>query len=465
MGVAVLVVALCALADAPRPLPLLHRPHAGEPLQGESGDIADLAQKKPDAVWYPLDLLRGKRIRAHVNIKGHDFALILDTGSYATMLTVDAAKEIGLLGHGDHVGLSHGIDVNGARMTSRITDLGDFDFGKVRVTGVPAEILEAKKFESSDGVIGFDVIANVDLLFAVDQGLLGVFRPSEGTLTARDNVLKLEIHHRGPHVAVHFDDGMEFAPFTLDTGAPTSCIQESLGKEYRLVLDKRFARPMGGWTRKRIKSSGATVIPHLRLGDERVDVGSVMMEHVGLANLIGLDVLLRQRTLMSPDRHELHLAPMPVRPPQRSAGPDGKPCDGGACVLASVEEQDGAPCAQLLVGPAWGGKHVTALVEVVDDDGNTRLGGGYFVFHADVPDGGGAACLDPEHVLPAYDIQKGARVSLLRFHVAPKEDFECSETIVPPDLRPYLPRLPEQETPPGALCMDFTGTPPTQPGE
>jgi hypothetical protein len=429
------LTSFAAHADGPPPMSLLKRPHVGEPLMSRAGDESELPARRPDGLWLPLEVLPGLRLATTIKIQGHDLKVWLDTGAQATTITKKAAHDLGL--DAPNV-VRNPIGVRGAAggsVDAYYVDVPDIEFGS-HMKGAHVVVVPEVE-ESVDGLLGFEILSQVDLMLAVDEGQLGVFPASKGFIGARDNIVMIQ-PAEAVLVPAHFaEHDIGRSVFILDTGAWHSLLDSGVGDGAGLKVDKRFPALIGG-VDGAAKSDGVYVIDHLYLGKERVDVGALRPYRTtgGNANpdlpqsLLGADVTMRQRTLLSTQRGQLRMAPMPIRPATRSHGPDGKPCVDAAgkerpCVEVAVGQKDGKPCVGFAIDKAWGGKHISALIDVLDKDGNNALAGGFFYVKADVPAEGFADCVDPQHVLPAYGIATGAPISLLRFRVVDKAPDEC----------------------------------------
>ncbi len=429
----------------PPPLSLSRRPRAGEPLFGAAGDIAELPLRHPQAVWLPLEIGAGLHLVTHVLIQGRDTRVLLDTGASTTAISARLAAALGL----DAPGVVHypakTHDAHGRLIDTYDVDVGIITLGKVRVHGVRATVVDGLQ---ADALVGYDVLREVDMVFAVDQGVLGIYPPGTGFLTARDNVVRIAVGP-GPMLLAPLDEsGRAAIPFLLDTGASHTLVDEKLGEALDLPVQGGLAADIASLDGTRRRSEGAFVIDHLLLGRERVDVGAVRAwKGRGAMNLLGNDVTLRQRVLLTSEHAELRLAPMPIRPATRGKGPDGKPCAEGPCVRTAVGVARGAPCVGLAVDKVWAGRRIEAVIEVLDDKDENALAGGLFVVRAVVPENGLAMCADAGGVLPAYGVRAGAPASLMRFVArassgsAPAGDaFSCR----------------------GDLCLLFTGAAPAR---
>ncbi len=425
----VLMAATGALAGAPppsslSPLPLARRPHAAEPRMDAGGDVVDLPRRKPGAAWLPIDLSQGLRLRFPVRIQGHELTAIIDTGAYITTISASASHALGL----DAASVSHrmvtSFDINHKKIEHYRVHLGTVELGDIHLEGLEADVVP--RLADCDILLGFEVLFSTDLLFALDEGLLGVFPAGKGTLTARDSVVRISVRDRAFAALPLDDSGRITAVMLIDTGAPHSTLDPVVADPAAVPLDHRFARAIAGFDGTGKASKGAYVLPHFRLGRERVDVGPVLADQA-YESILGNDVLMRHRTLLASHHAELRFAPMPIRPAFRTHGPDGAAC-AGKCVEAAVEQRGGVPCLRLRVGKAWGNKHVLALVDVLDDDGASAVSGGFFIYELAVPAAGTSTCGDPDGVLRTFGVKPGAPVSLLRFHVPSAAGRSCGQS-------------------------------------
>lgn len=418
------LVACCALSVAVVDVAHaggLARPRSGEPAGDARGDVATLPQKYPEATWLPLDLV-GLRLRTTLLLNGVPVPVILDTGAATTVVNPDVAHRIGL---DAPLVVRHPIqtvDANSDRVDGYLADIDAVVIGAVRVRGVRAAVLPMPG--ELTVLIGYDVLAHVDLFFAVDEGLIGIFAPGKGPPPPRSQSLRITTVEV-PMLFVPFDEsGREAENFILDTGSPVTLLDRAKGDAFGLPLDARFQSLVTGVSGKSRTTTGAYRVPSFRIGHERVDIGPVVALR-GEVSLLGNDVTLRHRTLLSSDNALLSLSPLPVRPGTRSTGPDGKPCAAGPCVAVAIGEQPaekGGPCLSIDIDAAWSGQTVAGLVDVLGASGDSAVGGGLFFFEARVPAAGMHVCVDTVSALRTWKVpptaaKQGTTTSLLRFHV------------------------------------------------
>jgi clan AA aspartic protease (TIGR02281 family) len=406
-AIAVAVAAFSVGVDAAG----LPRPRGGEPQSDEHGDLATLPLKYPEGTWLPLDLY-GLRLRTNVEINGHTTTILIDTGAEGTVLNRTIAHAAGLDGPLAVRYPTKGKDATGAIIDGYLAELDAIVLGPVRVRGVRALVLPTD--DESFALLGYDVLAHVDLFFAFDEGLVGIFGPGKGPVPPRAKEVRIGTR-TGPLVPVIFDDsGRESTGFMLDTGSPFTTLDDAFGDAVSLPLDARFRRVYTGISGRPLETKGAYAMPAFRLGKERVDIGPVYAVR-GHGSLLGNDVTLRHRTLLSSERATLALSPLPLRPAVRSAGPDGKPCAAGPCVKVGITTSP-APCLAVDIDGAWAGRVVEGLVDVVGAGGDSAIGGGFLFFEARVPAAGVHVCVDPQQVLTTFAVTSTSTPSLLRFH-------------------------------------------------
>ena len=163
-------------------------------------------------------------------------------------------------------------------------------------------------------------------------------------------------------------------------------------------------------------TKGAYRMDRFELGRERLDLGRVHAVR-GEVSLLGNDVTMRHRAMLSTERATLDLAALPIRPPTRTPGPDGAACASGPCARVAVDVTPAnAPCLRVDIDGVWRGRVIEGLVDVLDDDSASAVGGGLFFFHVRVPDEGVHVCLDVDGALSTWQVPAKSTTSLLRFH-------------------------------------------------
>ncbi len=397
------------------------RPRAGEPAMDKDGDTATLPTKYPEGTWLPLEMA-GLRLRTTVIINGAPVSLLVDTGAATTVLNTTAAHAAGL----DAPLVVHHPqktkDATGLVIEGYLANIAAVVLGPVRVKDVYAFLIPSTNDEI--GLLGYDVLANVDLYFAFDEGLVGVFAPGKGPMPPRAKNVKIATTSAAV-IPVPFDEsGRNTANFILDTGSPVTTLEDARGDGFGLPVDPRFQTRFTGVGERQVNIKGGYAVQHFTLGKERVDIGPVTALRADIS-LLGNDVTLRHRTLLSSERATLSLSPLPIRPATRTLGPDGKACTdqlgrGGPCAKVGVDVKDNATCLKVDIDGVWAGRVVEGVVDVINKDGDSALGGGFVAFEAKVPKEGIHACVDPDGAFAFWDVVPSTTTSLLRFHTREK---------------------------------------------
>ncbi|HEY1099738.1 MAG TPA: retropepsin-like aspartic protease [Myxococcota bacterium] len=387
------------------------RPRVAEPAVDHDGDVATLPTKHRDGVWLPIDMV-GLRLRTTVKLNGVDVPVILDTGAQVTVLSREVATLIGLDAPAvvrRPVKLS---DFNGRIVDAWSAEIDAVIVGPVRVRGVRAVVADVPPELVA---IGYDVLAHTDLYFAVDEGVVGVFAPGKGPSLPRAKRVQMATL-AAPLVPGPLDDsGRTTVPFTIDTGSPRTTIEDVKGDAVALPLDERFAGPLPG-AHSTSTSTGAYRVERFKLGRERVDLGRVYALRAA-QSVLGNDVTMRHRTVLSSERAQITFAPVPIRPDRRSHGPDGVACANGPCARVAIDtKDDGSPCLRLDIDAAWNGRTLEGLVDVLDADSGSAVGGGLFFFHVRVPAMGVHLCTDVDRALATWQVPASSTTSLLRLH-------------------------------------------------
>jgi hypothetical protein len=435
------------------PLSLLKRPHAGEPPIDAAGDVSALPGRLAGAAWLPLELTHGYRLYTTLKIDGRDARVLLDTGAERSQLSSTLAHKLGL----DGVSVIHVpvkvYDAQNTKIEAYRVNIGTIEVGPVHIHKVQPDVLPYPDVGGAEAIIGYDVLANVDLLFAVDDGLLGVFPPTKGVLTARDNVVRFFVREHAIFKVPFDDAGRDAIDFEFDTGSPFTTMDRRTGDSLKLPFDARYATDIAGVADVAKKSKGAWIIEHMTLGREHLDIGRVLVEQM-FVNVLGCNLILKQHTLLSSERGQMHLAPMPIRPATRSKRPDGTECAGGACVSVAIAAQpDGASCLQVHVDRSWAGQRVIAVAQLLDDEGNDAAGG-LLVYQGDVGPSGVDTCGDPYGVLHTLGVKPDAKISLLRFHLIDKDDSGCDSG----QCLSFTGAVPRRIAPPTTVAKDQAPT-------
>ncbi len=349
--------ALCACHPAGRVLSsgqdevvaLSREPRPGGPkeprVSAMGSDLSDLPQLYPDGDWLPIDApLLSMAVVVKASVAGQNVDATLDTGAMGTTMSTPVAERLGIVGEGVPRGKpiravdAHGSVINGERLT-----VDEVRVGRQRWTDVQVTVLG----DAPDlFLVGADLLQDVDLYIAADEGLVGLFGAGRGPAGDDDHVVDLERSDRQLQVratAQGMRNGVDF-PLIVDTGAWNTSVPLLIGINGGLPADVGFESTtvaVGGEQQNR----GRFVLDPMLLGPQRVSVGRVLaigstLDSDGGIGLLGNDVMMRQHTLLSFARSQMRLKPVPQRPTSRMRGPGGAPCttaDGERAPCVSVD--------------------------------------------------------------------------------------------------------------------------------
>jgi predicted aspartyl protease len=310
-------------------------------------DLSSLPAHHPIADWLPLEgpLLAGQLV-VTVELDGRSVRAILDTGSQVSVISEPFMRELGLKTEKTTTSIldAHGDKVDGERTRAAVLLIGRRVFNDV-----PLLVFGEQPFRL---LLGVDVLHRLDLVIAVDEGLLGVFDARAAPLEPAAAIVPLTPMRSLVTVTGRAKgrSGEATFPLLVDTGASLTAVPARSGMRAGLPADLSFSsttHSMGG----RQEMRGRFVLDPLVLDPGGFAVSRVYA-HAGVIDkgesfgLLGNDVLFRYRTTISLARHTLALAPLERRPPHRLKGPHGVTCDT-PCVEVALRRQvpSGKPAA------------------------------------------------------------------------------------------------------------------------
>jgi hypothetical protein len=394
---------------------------AREPPQTELGsDRSELPERFPEAAWLPItEPLLSLNLAVEVEARGVKVPALLDTGAYRVFMSKPVAASLGI----DELEIARGArsevrDAHGESAPAWTIDLGELAIGHHRWGSVAATV-------SGDipGIflIGLEVLQDVDLYVAADEGLVGVF-DSGGAPSGGGDVIAIT---REPYeVFVDADvPGRDGAPvrvlLEVDTGHWNTRFPIVVGTRAGVATDLRFAGDTIGAV-SRDHSRGRFVLDPLSLGAHRVPVGRVYAWGAAFGGgesygLLGNDVFMRFHSILRLKDEQLVLRPLPRRPNHRTRGPGGATCqadDGQAVPCLRVElaaPKRAVPdwaredlCLHVDIEPAWAGKTLELAVIATTPDGKNVFSGGALRMYVSVPPAGFDDC---------HAIHRGTEVS------------------------------------------------------
>jgi Aspartyl protease len=203
-----------------------------------------------------------------VRIGGKVFNFWLDTGSSMTMLASDVAQDLNIA---PIVPDTLEIVTSTGRVTARPSLIPELSIGQVIVQNAPTMIVEQTMMRMSephpmdqaspvkiDGIIGFDIIRQLDVEMDYSEGLIHLRNPATSRRETERNLFWVGL----PVVRMTSTDGIPLH-FGLDTGAQLTFVTETLLDKLRLQAARTESRRVGGLGGE--ISLRAPVLPDLRV--------------------------------------------------------------------------------------------------------------------------------------------------------------------------------------------------------
>ncbi len=358
-----------------------------------------------------------------VNVNGRQALAILDTGAMGTTISEPMAQKLGLLDADTPRGMpvravdAHGDVIFGEKVVMRTMGLGARTFKNINVTvlGSSPDLF----------LVGADVLANVDLYIAADEGIVGIFEAGTAPRRSTDLVVPVNAADRqlvvagaadGPKGAARFD-------FLVDTGAWNSSVPTVIGINAGLPADLAYSAVTVGVAGEQ-EARGRFVISPLKLGRSQVPVGRVLAVSSTIDGgegfgLLGNDVLMRFHTIISFRNAELRFKKVTPRPSTRMAGPGGARCNG-PCVSVRLAPSTREPavddwpgvCLQVDVDAAYGRQTVELAITAEDDDAVSLFNGGAIRAYVSVDPSGAHHCFPLWPQLERLGLSKTSTLSL-----------------------------------------------------
>lgn len=359
---------------------------AVEPPQTPEGlDDSDLNARHPDGAWLPFigdPLTPG--IVVEITLNGLPTRALLDTGATASLIGTKLADELGVIDAARYRGP---VEV---RAHDTLTEAEAYDaelvLGDRRWPATRFNVLPNHAFGV---VIGRTALAEVDLYVALDEQRVGVFDPGQAPAPAEAGVLDYLRYPDGVSYVDAFvldvKDDRYRGPITMlvDTGASSSSLPTRFLSGFPTIGTLRASTVTG------LHVAARHAAGHVVVGRRHVPVGDVYpWASRASYGLLGLDVLRRFDVVISAARAKLWLRPTERRPPIRSLGPRGAPCerDGRAVPCVAVFVRGAAPtelCAS--VSPAYEGRRLALDVGAEHEDGTPAWGGALMTLFFDGP--------------------------------------------------------------------------------
>lgn len=404
---------------------------AREPRVSANGsDLSDLPQLYPDGDWLPIDApLLSMAVVTQVTVNGIKAVATLDTGAMGTTMSQPVAESLGVFDNGRHGRRVTATDAHGQQLSGEKVALGEVGIGRHRWADVEVTVLGD---QPDLFLIGADILRDVDMLLAADEGLVGVFAAGRGPAEPDDGVIRVNASDRqmvatGCAASVAGKD-VTF-PLIVDTGAWNTSVPLLTGINGGLPADTTFEAvtvAVGGEQTNR----GRFVLDPLKLGGVRVGrvlaIGSTMRsgpgDPAGGLGLLGNDVLMRHHAMVSFQRGEIRVRPLTARGAERSRGPGGArctadgqpaPCISVALVAKPEDSYDAGDlagvCLRVDVNPLFAGKTLELAITGQAPD---LMNGGAIRAFLTANDDGARACFHVWRQLENLGIGAGTPLAL-----------------------------------------------------
>jgi len=203
-----------------------------------------------------------------VRIAGRLYRFWLDTGSSMTMLASDVARDLNIV---PLVPDTLEIVTSTGRVTANPSLIPEMQIGQVMVRNAPTMIVSESMMRITeprptdpgtqmklDGIIGFDIIRQLDLEVDYGEGTMRLRNPGTSRRLGNRNMFWVGL----PVVGLTSTDGIPLH-FGLDTGAQVTFVTETLLDKLQLQAARTESRRVGGLGGE--ISLRAPVLPDLRV--------------------------------------------------------------------------------------------------------------------------------------------------------------------------------------------------------
>ncbi len=345
-------------------------------VSAQGSDLSDLPQLYPDGDWLQIEApLLSMAVVVKVGVNGEYAVATLDSGAMGTTMSTPVAERLGILDEDTPRGRPvRAIDAHGNVIMGEKIALGEVMIGKHKWVDVDVTVLGD---QPDLFLVGADVLQDVDMYLAADEGIVGVFQGGRGPREDSDRIVRLQRGDRQLLVTATakgtVKDDVQFQ-LIVDTGAWNTSVPLLVGINGGLPADVGYESTtvaVGGEQTNR----GRFVLEPMMLGSDKLAVGKVLaigstLDAQGGLGLLGNDVMMRQHTLLSFARSEMRFKPPPQRPAKRMRGPGGAACSDAEghhapCVsVAVVEKHEGTydaadlpgVCLQIDIDEVYAGK-------------------------------------------------------------------------------------------------------------
>jgi hypothetical protein len=392
-------------------------------------DVSELPRLYPNGEWLPIEApLLSMQLIVKVTVNGRSMPAILDTGAMGTTMSEPVAKRLGVLSADTPRGMPvRAVDAHGDVIMGEKIQVDALELGARRFKGIQATVLG----QAPDlFLIGADVLADVDLYLAADEGLVGIFPPGAAPRRSDDVVVPLQAGPRQLVVkaaAVGRDGQSTTFDFLVDSGAWNSSVPTMVGVNAGFPADLAYASTTVGVAGEQ-EARGRFVLDPLRLGPGQAPVGRVLALSSSIDRgegfgLLGNDVLMRFHSIISFRDAQLRLRPLPRRSAERLAGPGGVRCgaDGRApCVAVKLAPSTMAPapddwpgvCLQVDVDAVYAGQTLELAITAEDDAAVSLFNGGAIRAYVSADSGGAHHCFPLWPQMQRLGLTKDSRLTL-----------------------------------------------------
>src|SRR5438105_5004127 len=159
-------------------------------------DLSDLPQLYPDGQWLTIDApLLSMAVLVEVQVNGQRVTATLDTGAMGTTMSTPMAEKLGILDDDSSARARavRAVDAHGDVIMGRKLDLGELKIGKHRWVDVDTTVIG----DAPDlFLVGADVLQDIDMYIAADEGLVGLFEGGHGPVSSSDRRVALDRSER-----------------------------------------------------------------------------------------------------------------------------------------------------------------------------------------------------------------------------------------------------------------------------
>ena len=401
-----------------------------EPPQDKDGDDRSLLPEQfPTGVWLPImGPLGNGQIGVQASINDRVTVGVLDTGATISLMGESLAAELDLVSEYQPKGRPiNARDAHGDLIRGELLPMESLQLGSHRFTQKSLLVVE-KDFDLF--LIGADVLRDLDIYLATDEGLVGLFAAGKSPRFPRASTVTLKRESD----ALFAKGGIPKEPdatfeLLVDTGATTTSVPIMVGLNHLFPVDVRFETMTKAVSSVR-EMRGRFVLDPLLLGSNRVSVGKVLGlgatfsggDHHGL---LGNDVLSNHRTLISIHSQLMRLENRPHRPPYRRFSAGGKRCISEQkvipCLKTGISKRTSlAPVGtmenifvEVTAHENYGGRSLELLLNLRDPDGRELLAGGQLRVYTTVGPRGAHHSYDLPAQLSAFGVDENTQTELV----------------------------------------------------